>query len=507
MKKIKKRVFIPALAVVGGAAILGCIRGDLLSSNLENLFNISLDKLGWLYQIITAITFVLCIILSFSKKGRIRIGGESAQAHYSFKSWFAMSLTGGIAVGTITYGVSLPMIYFKNIFGELDGFGIAAGSEEAAVFALGRIIHEWSFFPYSIAAVSALCIAYMCYNMKKPLSISSCLIPLLGDKKAGKLATVVDVLAVIALVLGLSGSLGGGIVLIASGLKLIYGIETTQTILIIITMLFAFVFIFSSIRGIKKGVRVFANINTYIFYLLLFILFICGPTLFILNHTTTAFGYWLQNLPLWTFDTGILGGETLVKWWTIMTWNFWIVYAPVTGIFLANISYGRTIREFMIVNFFMPSLFAIIWFGVWGGTAINWQMEGVVDFVPIIQQVGPLSALSAFFNNLPFTKVMIPLMFGLLILSFATSADSNIIAVSSLCIKDEGLENEAPIWVKLTWGLLCSIIACTMILFTKEQEGLLAIKYMGSVGGIIVFGVFILMVISTIKIFFIDKND
>ena len=186
------------------------------------------------------------------KKGRIRIGGENAQAHYSVKSWFAMSLTGGIAVGTITYGVSLPMIYFKNIFGELDGFGIAVGSEEAAVFALGRIIHEWSFFPYSIAAVSALCIAYMCYNMKKPLSISSCLIPLLGDKKAGKLATVVDVLAVIALVLGLSGSLGGGIVLIASGLKLIYGIETTQTILIIITMLFAFVFIFSSIRGIKK---------------------------------------------------------------------------------------------------------------------------------------------------------------------------------------------------------------------------------------------------------------
>ena len=146
---------------------------------------------------------------------------------------------------------------------------------------------------------------------------------------------------------------------------------------------------------------------------------------------------------------------------------------------------------------------------VWrvGRMAINWQMEGIVDFVPVIQQVGPLSALSAFFNNLPFTKVMIPLMFGLLILSFATSADSNIIAVSSLCIKDEGLENEAPIWVKLTGVCFCSIIACTMILFTKEQEGLLAIKYMGSVGGIIVFWSVYFNGDFNHKNIFIDKND
>ena len=500
--RIRYTVFLPSVMLVAGAGIVGLINGDTLSRVFGTVFNTSVDWLSWLYQLIVSVCAIVVIVIFFSKKGKIRIGGENAKAKYSFGKWVAMSLTGGIASGIIVYGVSQPIILFENIYGELDGYGIAKRSDEAVLFALGRIFHEWSFVPYSVFALSGVLFAYLCYNKGEKMSVSSSLAPVMSERVTkGFWADGIDFLSIMALVLGLSGSLGAGIQLISAGIVNVYQMDLSIGLLLVVTIAFTVLFLFSAIRGVDKGIQLFANINTCVFLVLLVILFFMGPTRHILTQGISAFGYWIQHLPLWSMDTGVYGGEALVKWWTIMNWAFYIAFAPVTGIFLAQISYGRTIREFLIVNWIIPSVFALVWFSIWGGTAVFWQKNGMVDFVQVIQNGGAMSAMWTFLDTLPATKIFIPVVMITLILSFSTAADSNITTVSSLCVRDAQLGKEAPWYIKLVWGCLCALLAFLMVAFTAGESGLEGIKYMGSVAGLFLLGVVVVQIISAIKLF------
>lgn len=507
-RKTRKGVFWPAFLVVGGGAVLGIVNNKLLTDISMNGFIGSLRGLGWLYQIISIVALIIVSIVTFSKLGNVRLGGDNAKPKFKFGVWFAMALTGGIATGVITYGVNEPIIYFDNIYGEMNQTGIEPGTPLAAIFAMGRSFYNWSFIPYAMYSLSGLIVAYMYFNRKKSLSVTATLIPLFGDKVTrGIWPSIIDTLAVLAIALGLASSLGAGLALVGSGIETTYGIQQGPLVWFVLTLVITVTFTLSSLKGLDKGIRILSDVNAKVFYILLIALVIIGPTLYIFRTSTAGLGYWLQNFWQWGLDPIDLGGEALVMWWTLYDWAIWIAYAPLMGIYLAVISYGRTIRQFMIVNWILPAVFSIIWFGTWGGTALNWQQNNVVDLAGTIKNSGAVAGLWTFLANMPLGAIIIPILMITLILSFATAADSMVRTIGVLCTVNIRHDEEPAQWKKLIWALSIGTIGFVMVAFAGGAQGVDGVKYLAALGGSTVLFVFVLQVVSAIKMFFIDKIE
>lgn len=505
---IKKGVFWPSFIVVGGAALLGIFNNKLLVEIASKFFDWSLSSFGWLYQIVSIAALILIGILTFSKFGKIRFGGADAKPKYPFMTWFAMALTGGIATGVITWGVNEPLVYFANLYGEMEKTGVAPGSPMAAIYALARCFYNWTFIPYAMYALCGLVIAYMYFNRKKELSVSASLIPLFGERVTkGIWLSIIDTLSLLAIALGLAASLGAGLALLCSGLDFSYGIKQGPMIIIILGLVITATYTIASVLGIDKGIKWLADFNAKIFYILLALLLVVGPTLYILRTTTSGLAYWFQNFWVWGLDPADIGGDALVKWWTLYDWAIWIAYAPLMGIFLAMISYGRTIREFMIINWIMPSVFGVVWFGVWGSTALHWQATGALDLVATMKTNGAVAGLWPFLANLPLGVIIIPIVMITLIISFSTAADAMTTTISVMCTKNMKHDEEPKNWMKLLWGLSIGAISFFMVAYAGGQQGVDGIKFLSAAGGAMVLFIFILQLASCIKMFFVDKIE
>ncbi|MDY2987252.1 MAG: BCCT family transporter, partial [Peptoniphilus sp.] len=266
-------------------------------------------------------------------------------------------------------------------------------------------------------------------------------------------------------------------------------------------------FTLSSYVGLDKGLKKLADINAYFYYGVLILLLVTGPTLFILRNTSAGMAEWLHNFWLWGLDPIDIGGAPLVRSWTLFDFAFWVGYAPVTGIFLGQISYGRTIRECLIVNLILPSVFGIIWFGVWGNTAINMQLTGQADLIGIIQNSNAVMGLFEFMKHLPLAAILVPVNLFIILISFITSADATANNIASMCIKDIPIGAEAPGRLKVLWGATIGVIAIIMAAFGGGEQGVAGVKALAAAGGFVVLFIFILQVISAIKMFFIDKIE
>ena len=491
---LRKGVFFPAFLLVLGAGVVGLVNNKLLINCFQAVFNWSYVNLSWMYQFIMAALFVLCCLLLFSRKGDIRIGGKDAKPKYSFWTWFAMSLTGGIGASIVSSGVSQPITFLESVWGELEGYGIEPGSSEAVLFALGRTFHEWAFFPYAFYGVCGVLIAYVCYNKKKPLTISSTLSPLFGDKASRPgVAALVDMSAVLALALAIVGTLGTFIGLVTSCLKQVYGLTVGAPVMFAAMAVTTVVYLLSSLSGVDKGIKFFARLNFKFYMLLLLVVALLGGS--------------LANLPLWTFDTGTAGGENLIKWWTIYNWTFWMAFAPVTGVVLAQLSYGHTIREVLIVNWIMPSLFAVVWFSVFGGCAIDWQLSGVVDLAAVMQENGTYAAIWSFIRQLPLSAVLVPVTLFVMLISFSTSADNSITVISALCMRGRRIGDEAPAPVKIAWGVAIGLLSFLLMAYASGGKGNDGVRYMvvsiGSVFSILI----ILQIAAAVKVFFFPSRS
>lgn len=501
-KQLKRSVFIPAFVIIMLAVIIGLVNNELLVSVARQLFYLSLSDFGWLYQLLAISTLGVTAFIFFSKAGNIRLGGANAKPTFSLAATFAMALTGGIATGVVTYSVNEPIIYLGNIYGEIANQSFEPNSGEAAIFALARSFHNWSFIPYAMYSIVGLMIGYMHFNRKERFSISSTLSPLLGSRERSPVVrAVVDIISILAIALGLASSLGAGLALISSGIEAEYGIASNPTTWLILTLVISAIFITSAVSGLKRGIRFLSSVNAYIFYAFVAILLIIGPVNYILSLSVTSLGYWLDNFFLWSFDTKESGGEALVTWWTMYDWSIWIAYAPLMGLFLARISYGRTLREFLVINWILPSVFGIVWFAIWGGSAIKWQMDGTLDLVSVVTENGAVSGLWGFLQHLPLSSLLIPLAIVTLVISFSTSADSMSSTIATICTKDMTAEEEAPRKQKILWGLSIAIIAYVMVAFGGGAQGVDGIKFLAAAGGFVVLFLFTLIVASAVKVF------
>ncbi len=506
-KAIRMGVFIPAVILVGAAAIFGIFNNKGLADTAWAFFHWSLQSFGWLYQIASIVGLIVVFVIMFSKLGKIRIGGKDAKPKYNMMTWFAMTLTGGVATGIVTWGVNEPLIYYGNVWGELDGLGIEPFTAEAARFAMGRSFYNWTFIPYAMYALCGLAVAYVYFNKKDKLNVTATLRPLLGDKvTTGFWANLIDTLSMLAITLGLTSGLTMCITLVTSGLNYSYGIEKTFPLFLIVGIAIILFYTFSTYIGLDKGMKKIASLNAYFYYGLLILLIVVGAKLFMVRTATAGMAEWLDNFWLWGLDPIDIGGAPLTQSWTLFDWACWIAYAPVTGIFLAMISRGRTIREFLTVNLVLPSIFGIIWFTVWGGSALNMQMTGQVDLVATIANTDAISALWQFIENLPFGlgTIIIPINLFIIIVSFVTCADATCTNIASMCIKDVPIGTEPPPYLKVLWGGLIGIIAIIMAAFGGQEQGVEGVKALAVAGGFVVLFVFILQIASVIKMFFID---
>lgn len=506
-KAVNLGVFIPCFIILCGSAVIGMVNNEWLTSIAQGIFTWSLDNFAWLYQAVAIATLFLIAILTFSKYGRIRFGGPNAKAKYSFGSWFAMTLTGGIATGLITYGVNEVLVYYGDVWGELSGMGIEPFTDKAAFFSMGRVFYHWTFIPYAMYALSGLIIAYMYFNRQKELSVSASLIPLFGEAVTkGFFRGLVDTLSVLSIGLGLAASLGAGLALIGSGLHAIYGIPQGPVLWFLLAAVITVTFTIASVSGLDKGIKWLAGLTSKIFYILLFVLFIIGPTLYIMNLANVGIGEWMDHFWTWGFDPYLAGGKPLVMWWTMYAWAMWIAYAPLMGIFFAMIAYGRTIRQFLVINWILPSVFGGVWFAVWGGTALDWQMSGKVDLVAAIQANGAMAGLWEFLKAVPLGFIIIPVVMVTLIAAFATTADTMSTTIAAVCTKGARHDEEPALWQKVLWGVTIGLIAAIMVAFGGGEQGINGVKYLSACGAFAVLGVFILQIFSTIKVFFFDKN-
>ncbi len=431
--------------------------GAVFPGSLERVaggaLNFLTSNFGWLY--LSAVFFVLIFVIgiAFSSYGKIKLGRDDEEPEFSTPAWFAMLFTTGMGIGLVFWSIAEPITHFTS-----PPFG-APGTPGAAELAMRYTFFHWGLHPWAIFALVGMALAYFQFRKGMPALISSVFYPVLGNRIYGPIGQAIDILAVFATVFGLGTSLGLGTMQINTGLTLLYGIPDTNLINILIVVIITTVFTLAAVMGIEKGIKFIANNTVRLALIIMFFLLIFGPTLQIINLLTSTVGDYLQNLiymSLWT-DPIIEGGW--ISGWTIFYWAWWIAWGPFVGQFIARISRGRTIREFIIGALVAPTAFSFIWLAVFGGTALNLDIFADAGISAAVEE-NIASALFVTLGNFPLSSLMSFLAIILIAAFFITSADSGTFVVAMLT---SGGEQEPVRKLKAAWGILLGGVAAVLL--------------------------------------------
>ncbi|WP_299178967.1 BCCT family transporter [uncultured Neptuniibacter sp.] len=400
--------------------------------------------------------FVLfCLALVISPFGKIRLGGAEAVAEHSTLSWLAMLFAAGMGIGLMFWSVAEPVAYLTGWYET--PLGVEANTPEAASMAMGATMYHWGLHPWAIYAVVALSLAFFTYNKGLPLSIRSIFYPLLGDRAWGWAGHLIDILAVLATLFGLATSLGLGAQQAASGLKHIFGLEGGLELQIMIIIGVTALAIFSVIRGIEGGVKLLSNINMIIAFLLLIAVALIGFSVAVGNLGTTISAY-IQNIIPLSNPHG-REDEAWFQGWTVFYWAWWISWSPFVGMFIARVSKGRTIREFIIAVLLVPTAVTILWMSIYGGIAI----DQVINSVGALGKDGltdvPL-AMFQMFDELPWGNFLSITAIILVLVFFITSSDSGSLVIDSITA---GGKIDAPVPQRIFWATIEGAIAAALL--------------------------------------------
>jgi glycine betaine transporter len=447
-------VFWISLVIASAFVIWGMVAPVQLGEIMDQTKAFFLDTFGWFYQLSATFFLLFALFLIFSKYGKIKLGADEDKPDFKNTTWFAMLFSAGMGIGLLFFGVSEPISHFMTPpIGE-------GGTGESAKVALRYTYLHWGFHAWAIYSVIALILAYYKFRKNQPGLMSVTLVPLLGKRATGKIGTTIDVIAVFATIFGVAASLGLGAAQINGGLHyVIPAIPNNFMIQLIIMAIVTVLFILSASTGLKKGISFLSNANLVLAVILLFAILFLGPTGFVLELFTTTLGSYIQNLPSMGLRLTPFNKEqaTWIKDWTIFYWAWWIAWAPFVGTFIARVSKGRTVREFMIAVLVIPTLVCAFWFSVFGGTAIYFDFfEGTS-----IAKESLETALFAVYDLLPLTGVLIVVTLLLITTFFVTSADS---ATFVLGMQTTHGELNPPNIVKVVWGLFLSASAVVLML-------------------------------------------
>ncbi len=399
---------------------------------------------GWFYLASVGGFLGLSVWLAFSSHGTLRLGADDDRPEFSTLTWFAMLFSAGMGIGLVFNGVAEPMMHFASPpVGE-------GGTVEAAVDALPRTFLHWGVHAWAIYAIVALGIAFFSFRHRLPLTLRSCLYPLLGERIHGWPGDVVDVLAVIGTLFGLACSLGLGAMQVSAGLNEVFGIPHGTTTQLVVIMLITLAATVSLVTGIKSGIRRLSELNMVMAALLLIFVATVGPTFEIIRLGLQSIGIYLDTFLERTFFLGALDAQqaTWINDWTIVYWGWWIAWAPFVGVFVARISRGRTIREFLAAVLLVPTLVNFVWFSVFGGTALNLELSHGVDVSGAVTE-DLATAVYVVLAELPGSSVSAVIAMVVVAIFFVTSSDSASLVVDMIT---SGGKAEPPVWQRIFWA-------------------------------------------------------
>jgi len=422
-----------------------------------------LDGLKWqiigvfddLFMWSANIFVIFCLALIVSPYGKIRLGGSEAKADHSRLSWLAMLFAAGMGIGLMFWGVAEPVAYYTGWYET--PLNVVANTPAAAELALGATMFHWGLHPWAIYGVVALSLAFFAYNKGLPLSMRSVFYPILGDRTWGWAGHIIDILAVIATLFGLATSLGLGAQQAASGLQHVFGIDSSVTVQITIIVVVTLLAVISVVRGIDGGVKVISNINMLL--ALVLVLFVTLATFAIAMGTvpTTLMAYIKNIIPL----SNPIGreDEAWMHGWTVFYWAWWISWSPFVGMFIARVSRGRTVREFIVAVLIVPTLVTVLWMSVFGGNAID-QVANQVGTLGAKGLTDVSLAMFQMFDALPFASILSVLGIILVLVFFITSSDSGSLVIDSITA---GGKMDAPVPQRIFWATVEGAIAASLL--------------------------------------------
>ncbi|MCB1173433.1 MAG: BCCT family transporter [Leptospiraceae bacterium] len=496
----RHRVFWPPFLLLLGSVLFSLLYpGDFLQW-LTDTNREMLDLSAWLFSITAFGMVVLIIIIFLTRFGSIRIGGQDAKPLLSRWSWFTVILCTTIAIGVLFWAAAEPLYHLNQ---PTQGSGANPNTYSAMRFSLATMFMHWSFTPYALYAVPALMFAITYYNLGQPFSLGSLLAPLLGDAFARRWSWLIDIIALYTLVAGMSASLGTGILALAGGLHHILPELTGGSLLYgCLIGLVVCTFVISASSGLMKGIRILSDLNVKFFIFLILFVLITGPTVFMLDLGLESLGDFLVHFAERSVFSGEGADGEWARQWTVFYWANWLAWTPVTALFLGRIAYGYTVRDFIVMNFLLPSLFAICWITIFSGTTLHIQFyhQGLLT---LLQSSGPEAITYAILETLPWSRFIIPFFLLLSFVSFVTAADSNTSAMSSMSTSGINPDNpESRTSVKIIWGSLIGAMAWILL----SRGGIEGIKMLSNLGGFPALILEILVAMALIKVIITRKG-
>ncbi|MER7830413.1 MULTISPECIES: BCCT family transporter [unclassified Streptomyces] len=416
-----------------------------------------LDNFGWLFVVAADVFLVLCLVIAFSRFGRVRLGKDDSEPEFGNLAWIAMMFSAGMGIGLMFYGVGEPLTHYLT---PPPAAAVRAESAEAARAAMEYSFFHWTLTPWAIYGIAGLALAYAGFRKGRGNRLSAAFVPLIGARRAESWpGRLIDLLAVFATVFGTATSLGLGALQVAEGLDLTAGLTATRTTQLVIIAVLSAAFVLSAFSGLHRGIKWLSTLNITLAALLMVFVFLVGPTVYILDSIPASVGGYLQNLLPMASRTGAFSDHSWLGAWTIFYWAWWLSWAPFVGTFIARISHGRTIREFLIGVLLVPSGATVVWFCVMGGSALRLESTGAADLAGAVQD-GAEASLFAMLDALPLGTITSFLAMVLVMTYFITSADSASLVMGSLTSRGA---LHPPTWLVVGWGVLMAAVAAVLL--------------------------------------------
>ncbi|MBQ8143889.1 MAG: BCCT family transporter [Butyricicoccus sp.] len=450
-----------ALFVLMLAAIV--IDAETFYDVLNNLvMNNMMWGLGWVSSLVCLFMVIVCIVIMVTPLGKIRLGGPNAQPKFSYMQWFGISLCTGIGAGVVFWGAAEPLLFAME---PSPSTGLEPGSNGAILWSMVRCFMHWGFTPYANCVVMGVILAYVILNKGAPFKTSSLLVPIFGDKVVNsKLADAFDAISAFALTGAVAGGLGYGAMQRSTAVDLFAGLKPSLAVYAVIIAMMFVCYNASAVSGLRSGITWLSNRNTQLFFLLLIFVFLAGPTGYICNLFTESIGSYINEFFANSLNTAPYPDSAM--WpqnWDMYWWVDWMAYAPLLGLFMVRVGYGRTLREFIMVEWVFPALFGIIWFSVFGGTILNAQINNGIDFYTVYLEQGAEALTLALFDVLPGSTFAKIVMLVIITISLVTQCDSMTVTLAGMSMEGADENTEAPVWLKLFWGSVFAVVAIVFI--------------------------------------------
>ncbi|QDI92441.1 BCCT family transporter [Salicibibacter halophilus] len=448
----KYSVLISSIVIILILVGIGFLLPDQLERFTGSLQLLISETFGWYYLLLVTLFLLISLYFLISPAGKLKLGKPEEEPEFGRLSWITMLFSAGLGIGLVFFGAYEPLSHYAmhSPTGEI-------GTPEAATNALTFTFFHWGLHGWGVYSILALALAFYHFRNDQPALLSSTVQPIFRGKVNGIVGKVIDIIAVIATVIGVATSLGFGAAQLNGGLSYLFGLSATFFNQVIIVLIITVLFMISAWSGVAKGIRILSNVNMLITAVLFILMLVIGPTIFNLNLFTDTLGNYIQTLPRMSFRIAPFD-EEIREWinsWTLFYWAWWIAWAPFVGTFIARVSRGRSVREFVFAVLLVPSLIVFIWFTVFGGSAINVEQSGV-DLASLSEEL----VLFGMFMSGDFGMLLSILAMVMLVIFFVTSADSATLVLGMFTTNGS---DKPPQRLKLIWGVLLSVTALVLL--------------------------------------------